>query len=215
MYCVIQELQLRKFNPYGAYKQLVVDTNPFNWGIHPQYGYQKTGDRYERPIRTAYKISVHENKRIGGMVTKKQFVVTTTDYYTFATGWFALEEYNDKISDIAEKLQVDIGIIYHTIEAKTIPLEERIKAEFALTDEYRIVLEQNKIIDAYKEEKAAFARKYMCDDRLYNFCFNVFGELMNPGYHKKIVTDSMAREKELDARRMLRDELLQELSLNA
>lgn len=214
MFCVIQELQLRKSNAYGAHKQIVVDTNPLNRGIHPQYGYFKAGERFERPVRTAYKISVHENKRIGGVVTKKQFVVTTTDYYSFATGLFLLGDYDDKISDIAEKLGVDIGAVYDTIEAKTISLAERIKAEFALTEEYRTVLEQNKIIDTYKKEKADFARKYMCDERLYDFCFNVFGGLMNPGYLEKIAADSVARENELNARRRLRDEILQELSVN-
>jgi len=189
-------------------------TNPFNWGIHPQYGYIQTGDRFERPIRTAYKISVHENKRINGVVTKKQFVVTTVDYYAIAEGMFLLGEYDDKISDIADKLQVDCGNIYDTIEAKTIPLAERIKAEFSLTDEYKAILEQKKIIAKYKEEKDDFSRKYSCDDKLYDFCYNVFGELMNLDYLENIIADSTAKEDERKAKRLLYEEIIRELSVD-
>jgi len=122
LFCVIQELQLKKYNDLGAYKRLEVMTNPFRTSKHPQYGYWETGERYHRPNRTAYKISVHENKRINGVVTKKQFVVTTADYYTIAEGWFALGDYVDRISGIAEKLNVDIDVVYDVITAKTAPL---------------------------------------------------------------------------------------------
>ena len=71
MYCVIQELQLKKADTNGAYKGLAVFTNPFNMRNIPQYGYCDAGERFERPIKTAYKISVHESKRVNGVVTKK------------------------------------------------------------------------------------------------------------------------------------------------
>ena len=122
MFCVIQELQLKKHNDLSAYKRLEVMTNTFRMNKHPQYGYCDAGDRFYRPIRTTYKISVHENKRINGVVTKKQFVVTTADYYTIAEGWFALGDYVDRISGIAEKLNVDIDVVYDVITAKTAPL---------------------------------------------------------------------------------------------
>jgi hypothetical protein len=186
MFCVIQELQLKKYNDLGAYERLEVDTNPFNRSEHPQYGYWETGERFHRPNRTAYKISVHENKRVNGVVTKKQFVVTTADYYMIAEGWLLLGEYDDKISSIAEKLNVDVGAVYGVIEAKTKPLVERLIAEFAMTDEFRVATERKNIIDVYKKQKADFALIYGCDEKLYDFCFNVFGELMNSGYYEKI-----------------------------
>jgi hypothetical protein len=194
MFCVIQELQLKKFNDMGAYKRLEVITNPFNTSKHPQYGHWETGERYHRSNRTAYKISVHENKRINGVVTKKQFVVTTVNYYMIAEGWLLLGEYHDKISAIAEKLNVDDSSVYTVIEAKTKPLEERIKAEFATTEEYRFAAERKNTINVYKKEKADFALRYGCDEKLYDFCFNVFGELMNRGYYEEITSNHKTLE---------------------
>ena len=194
MFCVIQELQLKKYNDLGAYKRLEVMTNPFRTSKHPQYGYWETGERYHRPNRTAYKISVHENKRINGVVTKKQFVVTTVDYYTIAEGWFLFGEHHNKLSGIAEKLKVDVGLVYAVIEDKTKPLEERIKAEFATTDEFRFTAERKSIIEVYKQKKADFALRYGCDEREYDFCFNVFGELLNRGYYEEITSNHRALE---------------------
>ena len=109
---------------------------------------------------------------------------------------------------------MDCGTVYDTIEAKTIPLAERIQAEFALTEEYRAVLEQKENIAKYKEEKAAFSQKYSCDDKLYDFCYNVFGELMNPGYLEEIIVDSTAKEDKRKAKRLLYEEILRELSVD-
>ena len=189
MFCVIQEIQLKKSNTLGAYKNLEVFTNPFNFQKNiPQYGYAESGERFERPIRTAYKISIHESKRVNGVVTKKQFVVTTVDYYHLADDWFALVDFEDKILLIAEKLNVYAGDVYDAIEAKTEPLEARIKAEFQRTEEYKTKLEHKRIISLYRAEKAKFAEMYECSEVEYDYCFNVFGELMNREYYEQIVS---------------------------
>ena len=189
MYCVIQELQRKRPDTNGAYRQLGVFVNPFNTRDIPQYGYCETGDQFGRPIRTTYKISIHESKRVNGVVTKKQFVVTTADYYTFATDWFSLGEYDDKISAIAEKLCVDVGVVYDLLENKISPLEERIKAEFEKTEEYMTNAKHREIIALYKKAKAEFSQKYGCHELEYDYCFNVFGELMNANYLEKVADD--------------------------
>ena len=53
MYCVIQELQLKKADTSGAQKDLEVIINPFNTRSGPQYSYWKAGERFERPIKKA------------------------------------------------------------------------------------------------------------------------------------------------------------------
>jgi anaerobic ribonucleoside-triphosphate reductase len=104
-------------------------------------------------------------------------------------GWFLLGDYHEKIIAIADKLNIDADAVYDVIEAKAELLSERIRAEFAMTDECRVAAEHKKIIAAYKKEKSDFARRYRCDEREYDFCFNVFGELMNSGYYEKIVSN--------------------------
>ena len=183
MYCVIQELKLKKANTLGAYRQLAVMTNPFNIRKDvAQYGYCDAGEQFERPIKLAYKISVHESKRVNGVVTKKQFVVTTVDYYTLASGFFTLGDYADRIEPISEKLNVDAGAVYDLLEAKIALLEERIRAEFELTEEFVVSAKHEAIIARYREAKAEFAKKHKCPEGEYDFCFNVFGELMDANY---------------------------------
>jgi len=192
MYCVIQKIRLKKPNTNGAYKELE-SYILFTRNGNPKYAYQRTGDKFERPIRTAYKISVHESKRVNGVVTKKQFVITTIGYYTFAEDWFALGDYDEKLTNISEKLNVDINMLYDIIDAKIVPLQECIQAEFRQTDEYKKTTEHDRIISQYKNAKAEFAEKYDCSDLEYDFCFDVFGELMNQPYYEKIIKNYEAK----------------------
>ena len=187
MYCVIQELKLKRTDAFGACKDLEVSTNPFNYTrTIPQYGYFDGEERFERPIKNAYKISIHESKRIKGVVTKKQFVVTTVNYYTFATDWFRVGEYYEKISDIADKLNTDYDTIYNLIENKVSPLAQSIRNEFMQTEEYAATQNRKAVIAEYKTQKALFAEKYNMPDSEYDYCFNVFGEVVNAEHYKRI-----------------------------
>lgn len=188
MYCVIQELQLKRADTLGAYKDLMVETNPFNYTrTIPQYGYFECGERYKRPIKKAYKISIHESKRINGVVAKKQFVVTTINYYAFATDWFSLGEYYEKTSDIADKLNTDQDTIYKLIESKITPLAQRIRDEFMQSEEYIAIQRRKVLIDEHGKRKLLFAEKYNVPDSEYDYCFNVFGEMVNAEYYETIV----------------------------
>lgn len=185
MYCVIQEVQRKKPNFHGEYKKLEADMFTING--FPKYGYQYTGDRFERPIKTAYKISIHESKRVNGVVTKKQYVITTVDYYTFTEDYFTLGNYDDQINSVAEKLNADVGILYNILNKKIIPLQKRIQEEFQQTEEYIVHAEHEKILKLYRKEKSDFAKMYECDESEYDYCFNIFGELMNQNYYEKII----------------------------
>ena len=188
MYCVIQELQLKRADTLGAYKDLIVETNPFNYTrTIPQYGYFECGERYERPIKKAYKISIHESKRIKGVVTKKQFVVTTVNYYTFTSDMFGLGDYYEKITDIADKLNADVNAVYDLIENKVAPLKQRIQNEFMQTEEYITVQKREALIYEYKNRKVSFAEKYSVPDSEYDYCFDVFGNIVNAEHYKTII----------------------------
>ncbi len=86
MYCVIQEIERKKPNPYGASKELEA-YSPFEIEGRAKWSYRYTDDKFERPIKTAYKISIHESRRVNGVVTKRQYVITTVDYYYLAENW--------------------------------------------------------------------------------------------------------------------------------
>ena len=190
MYCVIQEIQLKKPNIYGAYKNLeAYSTDCWNSHIQkvmPKYAYQYTGDRFERPIKAAYKISIHESKRINGVVTKKQYVVTTIDYYslTYPRISDCIISPTKKIQIIADNLNTAPAAIWNLIYNKVKPLQERIITEFEKTYEYKTKAKHDKIIRKYEREKAKFAKTHGCEEGEYDYVFNVFGELMNSDYHE-------------------------------
>ena len=188
MYCIIQELSTKRADSFGAYKGIELSTNPFNFRrTIPQYGYFECGERFERPMKKAYKISIHESKRVNGVVTKKQYVVTTVNYYIFATDFFCLGEYHEKIADIAHKLNTDTSTIYDLIENKVAPFEKLIRDEFMQTEEYAVVQSRKALVAEYETRKAEFAKKYNIDDSEYDFCFDVFGNIVNAEHYERII----------------------------
>ena len=90
MYCVIQEVELKKKNVYGSYKELKVYTTEhiINNIKTTWYRYCYGGEKFERPIRKAYKVSIHKSYREDGKVKKKQWVIGTMDYYSIATNCY-------------------------------------------------------------------------------------------------------------------------------
>ena len=188
MYSVIQELSPKRADSFGAYKGIEISTNPFNYmRTIPQYKHFECGERFERPIKKAYKISIHESKRVKGVVTKKQFVVTTVNYYIFATDFFCLGEYHEKIADIAHKLNADTNTIYGLIENKVALLEKHIRDEFMQTEEYAVTQARKALVAEYKTRKAEFAAKHKIDDSEYDYCFDVFGNLLNAEHYERII----------------------------
>lgn len=87
MYCVIQEIERKKITWNGEYKELKV--SEFRWSSNGEksvtYNYTYGGERFERSIKKAYKISIHKSYRENGKAKKKQWVIGTMDYYYIAT----------------------------------------------------------------------------------------------------------------------------------
>lgn len=76
MYCVIQEIKLKKENTYGEYKELEAYYTSVKYGVNcGYYGYEYTGGRFKRSIKKAYKISIHKSYRENGKVKKKQWSI--------------------------------------------------------------------------------------------------------------------------------------------
>lgn len=208
MYCVIQEIELKKENEHGYYKELKAGSFTFTIkGItETRYTFNYGDEKFRRPIRKAYKVSIHESRRINGVVTKKQYVVTTVDYYSLAEYWIGDCLLEKKIDGIAESLGTDSGHIWELINAKADPLQERIKAEFKKTEEYRTNEKHNKIIKRYNNAKSKFAKDYNCDDGEYDFIYDVFGSLKNQDYLDKIVAESLFRKEYEEKSRSYRKE---------
>lgn len=197
MFCVIQEIQNKKENQYGHSKELLVDsfTIGYNNEVNRKYYYKYSDDKFERPVKTTYKISLHHSYRKDGKVKKKQFHICNIDNYSLIEfGWFDCM-YDKKIKSIAQQFEISEQDIYQLIEDKITPIYDKCKAKFEHTEEYITHQKHQKIIDTYNKVKYEFSQKYQCNDSEYDYCYNVFGELMNEDYLNKVKADYKIRQE--------------------
>lgn len=199
MYCYIQELQMKSSNSIGCGKELCVTTS--NWSVNGisyiSYGYTYSDEKFERPIKTAYKITLHDKsyRDAKGRVRKKQYHVATIKYYDLVDyGWYDCV-ISSKIDSIADEMDIDSEIVWNEIEDKLDVLEDRIKKEFAQTEEYKINEKHNAIIREYQTQKHEFAEKYQVQETEYDRCYDIFGVLRNPDYFEKIKGEYKARKE--------------------
>lgn len=192
MYCVIQEIKTKKEDKNGKYKELRSDyiQCTYNGEDHSYYAHSYGGECFKRPVRKAYRISIHESYRENGKVKKRQFVICTARYYELAEGWFCLYDWGGRrIEAAAKSLQVDEGIIYDLIDQKLNPIQDRIEAEFQQTEEFKVHQEHEEIQTLYAAKKAKFNEKYGVSGNEYDSCYDVFGNLKNKEKLEKIKAD--------------------------
>lgn len=188
MYCVIQEVELKKSASNGEYKELEAYLN--EWVMNGQpvkfYSYRFTGGRFERTIKNAYKISIHKSYRENGKVKKKQWVIGTMGYYDIATNCCWIGDYinSSKLERILNEMEISEEELWELIDKKLNPLIDRIQKEYQETEEYKTDKKHSDIIEKYNNDKAEFEKKYGQDS--YDKCYDVFGELRNPDLLEQI-----------------------------
>lgn len=195
MYCVIQEVPLKKPDMYGEYKEITVDSYSFtiNGNMIKKYTYTKGGGRYERPIRKAYKISVHESYRENGRVRKRQTSICTIGYYDIIDwgGWIG-DHCN--LDANAETLGMTSEELADMIYGKFQPIIDRTKEEFRQTDEYAAKIEHERILNEHLRKKEDFDKKYNGLGE-YDECYDVFGVLREPERLKQIKAQYKFRQE--------------------
>lgn len=190
---------MKSSNSVGCGKQLCVTTS--NWTVngvpYTSYGYTYSDEKFERPIKTAYKVTLHDKsyRDKEGKVRKNQFHVTTIKYYDLVDfGWYDCI-ISSKIDDIAEEMGIDYEIVWAEIESKLDALEDKVKAEFAQTEEYKVKKAHDAILDEYKTKKREFVEKYEVQENEYDRCYDIFGVLRNSEYLEKIKREFIARKE--------------------
>lgn len=191
MYCVIQEMKLKKPDIEG--KSVCIE--PYTWGMGEEiyYSYTMSTEKFKRDIKKAYKISIHHSYRENGKVKKKQWVIGTIGYYYIIDfgAWIGdICRLEDKLNDIGISEKELCDLVY----AKLDPLVEKIKNEYEQTEEYKTNIKNEKIIRKHKSEEYKFNNKYGGG---YNQCYDVFGELKNERKLKQILED-YKRNKEYE-----------------
>lgn len=189
MYIVVQEIELKKANKYGYSKR--IEAYQMSFGISGEDSRVKnchmySSERFERPIKKAYKISVHHSYRENGKVKKKQSVISTINYYDLIDLSLYDHISDNKIELIANEFETTTNDIYNMIYDKTDPIMAKIKKEFEQTEEFKTHQEHEEITTIYVAKKIQFASDYGVDKDEYDYCYNVFGELTNEEYLNKI-----------------------------
>lgn len=199
MYCYIQKLKMKNSNSIGSGKELCVTETKWtmNGASYVSYGYTYSDDRFERPIKTAYKITIHDKsyRDEKGVVRKKQYHVATIKYYDLVDyGWYDCI-ISSKIDDIAEEMGIDSEIVWTEITNKLDALQEKIRTEFERTEEYKANQKHNAIIKEYQLKKHKFAEKYEVQEGEYDRCYDIFGNLRNLDYLEKIKREYKSRKE--------------------
>lgn len=187
MFCVIQEVENKKPNIHGSAREII--SSSFTFGVlgQPQkrkYTYHHSEERFGRPIKTAYKISIHKSYREYGKVKKQQWSICTISYYDLLE--YSLYDCADRrIGKLSELIDVSIDDIYDMILKKLDPIEEKVKAEYKLSEEYIAEKNHKKIIETYRKVKLEFEKLY--GDDTYDYCYDVFGKLQNEEYLQSLI----------------------------
>ncbi|MDR0925939.1 MAG: hypothetical protein LBN31_16480 [Hungatella sp.] len=195
MYCVIQEIETRRMQKNGYPKRIETYFTESNV-IPSYYGYCYSTERFERPFKKAYRISIHESYREAGRIKKKQFVICTVNYYSIADDSFNLYDWGDSRINIAvDALCCSSEFLYDLIEKKLNPLKEHIQAEFAQTEEFKVHKEHERVTTLYAARKANFNERYgTVGSNIYDQCYDVYGVLQNPQRLKEIEAEYIDRK---------------------
>ena len=199
MHCYIQELQMKSSNTIGVGKELCVITS--NWTVngvqYTSYGYTYSDERFNRPIKTAYKVTLHDKsyRNDKGQVTKKQYHVATIKYYDLVEfSWYDCI-ISSKIDDIAEEMNVAPNLVWEEITKKLDALQDKVNAEFEQTEEYKVKKKHDAILHEYRIKKHDFAEKYEVQESEYDRCYDIFGKLRNKEYLEKIKREFNTRKE--------------------
>lgn len=191
MFCVVQVLYLKKPNTSGDFRDYEVSSTTIcNLDGSPAktyYSYYPTSgsERFDRPHREAFRISIHESYREGGKVKKKQCAVGTVGYYQLVE-WGLYDYIDAGINRAVEVFDADYDTLYDLVAAKMQPVIDRITREWHKSEEYKARRQREKVKKAYQRAKAAFGKKYDIDPREYDACYDIFGTLRDESYLKQI-----------------------------
>ncbi|MBE5973311.1 MAG: hypothetical protein E7251_01785 [Paenibacillaceae bacterium] len=200
MYCVIQEIAIKKV-PVGEPKEIEVYES--NWTMNDMpyttYGYKSSQERYEREVKKAYRISIHESFREGSRIRKKQTVICTIGYYDLVDfswiGDYIRGRWSDKVETIGLPEEELVKMIYDKLQ----PLIDQAEAEYHQTEEYKAKEKHSRILKEHRQRVDEFKNKYDTSESDYNQCFDVFGTLRKPDRLKQI-QESYKQKQEYERR---------------
>ena len=198
MYCVIQEVEIKKV-PAGEAK--AIEVYETTWTINGEngstWGWRYGSEHFDRPVRKAYRISIHESYREAGKVKKRQTVICTIGYYSIVDWGSWIGDYitgsrwKDKVDIIGLPEDELVDLIYKKFQ----PIIDQVESEFQQTEEYKCREEHKRLLEEHRERVSVFTDKYDTSENEYDHCYDVFGNLRNPEALKKVKADYKSRRE--------------------
>ena len=179
MYCVIQEIKTKK-EIKGHSKG--IEAYSYTINNVKINSYRMKAEKFKRPIKKAYKISIHKSYRKDGKVKKKQWVIGTHEHYGLIEYGFELWRVEDKLNEMGIKEER----LYELIYKKLGPLLDKITNEFHNTEEYKTYKSYRKIINEFHDKEREFDKIYGSG---YNECYDIYGNLTNKERLEQIKRD--------------------------
>lgn len=197
MYCVIQEIEIKTV-PAGEAK--TIEVHETTWMTDGEngstWGYHYSDERFERSIKKAYRISIHESYREAGKVKKKQTVICTIGYYSIVDWGSWIGDYiKGGLKRKADVLGLSEEALSDMVYGKFQPIVDQVEAEFRQTEEYKAKEEHSRILNEHRQRVEVFKEKYDTSEHEYNHCYDVFGTLRSPEALKRVKADYKARKE--------------------
>lgn len=198
MYCVIQKVTNKTSNPYGHPRELLVDWMTISYPDgkkETKYSYRYSTEKFERPVKDSYKISIHESYRENGKVKKNQWVICTMGYYDIVanSSWAGDYLLRKELDEKLEQMGITEERLWDMIYQKLDPIIDQVKMEFELTEEYKTKSKHDEILTLYRASKNTFEEEYGSDT--YDYCYDIFGTLRNKAYLEELKFQKTVREE--------------------
>ena len=192
MYCYIQEIKLKTPYRFGESKEIEPIT--YNIGGKTIYSYIMSEERFIRDKNIAYKITLHHSYRVDGVVKKKQWHITTMNYYDIIEFWIGDCISSSKLEKILDETGLKEETFYNLIDEKLDPLIQKFTTEYHQTEEYKTHLKHMAIISKHNKREREFDNKYGFNT--YKECYNIFGELMNEDRLNELKEDYKRKQEQ-------------------
>jgi hypothetical protein len=186
MFCVIQKVVNKKNDPYGGHKELLVSsyTITVDGETTTKYSCRYSEERFHRPIRDAFKITIHHNYRDSGAMKKKQWVIATMSYYDLFSSWAGDHIISSTLKEKLEEMEISEERLWEMVNEKLDPIIAMAEKAFKKTEEYKAKRKHEKILENYRKEKKIFESLYGSDT--FDYCYDIFINLRNEQYLHKL-----------------------------
>ena len=193
MFCAIRKFKNKK-SLKGSSKRIEVYTSKYERDL-TKYCFTFSHDKFDRPPRDSYQISIQHSYRDDGKVQKKQWKVATINYYDFIENYTSWKDFitQDELNELLFELDMTLTQLERMINVKLHPLLNEIITDWEQTEEYNVTREINRILEKHYLAKKSFEEKW--GTSTYDYIFDVFGKLRNKNYLDWIQQEAQGKDK--------------------